>query len=124
MFCYNCGYKYEDNQVVCPKCGTVLENKENKEEKKNTEIADESILYIVLSVLSLFVCNQITGVIGLIFAILGCSEYGKGNYVTAKEHWKVCKITLLIGVAITVGIILMVFSIWGFAIFGTLAALF
>lgn len=124
MFCYKCGHKCDETQLVCPECGTTLERKtKDTQHNPHAEIEDQSVLYIVLSALSLFFCNQITGIIALIFSILGTTDYNRGDYGAAKEKWKICKITLWIGLGITIAILVFVFAIWGFAIFGSLAAL-
>lgn len=52
MFCYNCGYKINDDANFCPKCGTVLKNvTETRREttvKKDNEILDRKALEIYL----------------------------------------------------------------------------
>lgn len=124
MFCYKCGTKCEDNVSVCSNCGTVLKSEPQEVKHNLNTVEDESVLYIILSILSLFCCNQITGIISLIFAIMATSDYNHGDYKSAQEKWKICKITLLVGVALVVGAILLALAIWGTAVFGVFAMLF
>jgi len=124
MFCYKCGEKCEENITVCPGCGAVLKNETQDVKHNSNIIEDETVLYIILSILSLFCCNQITGIISLIFSIMASSDYKRGDYKDAQEKWKICKITLLIGVALVIGGILLTLAIWGTAVFSFFAMLF
>lgn len=42
------------------------------------------IKYLLLSIFQLFCCCQITGILGLIFTIMGNSAYEKGDYTIAE----------------------------------------
>ena len=124
MYCYKCGHKCEDGVLVCPECGTVLENKEKEIKDIPTIPEDKTVVYIILSIVSLFFCNQIAGIISLILSILASSDYNKGDYKSAEEKWRISKITLLIGLGLMIGTLLLVFAIWGAAVFGMFAAIF
>ena len=124
MYCYKCGHKCEDGVLVCPECGTVLENKEKEVKDIPTIPEDKTVVYIILSIVSLFFCNQIAGIISLILSILASSDYNKGDYKSAEEKWRISKITLLIGLGLMIGTLLLVFAIWGAAVFGMFAAIF
>lgn len=124
MFCYKCGKKCEESAVVCPECGTVLENKTQEVKHNPNIVEDQTVLYIILSVISLFCCNQIAGIISLIFSIMASSDYKCGNYAGAQEKWKICKITLWIGVGLVVGAFVFALAVWGTAFLGTMAMLF
>lgn len=124
MYCYKCGHKCEDGVLVCPECGTVLENKEKEVKDIPTIPEDKTVVYIILSIVSLFFCNQIAGIISLILSILASSDYNKGDYKSAEEKWRISKITLLVGLGLMIGTLLLVFAIWGAAVFGMFAAIF
>ena len=124
MYCYKCGHKCEDGVLVCPECGTVLENKEKEAKDIPTIPEDKTVVYIILSIVSLFFCNQIAGIISLILSILASSDYNKGDYKSAEEKWRISKITLLVGLGLMIGTLLLVFAIWGAAVFGMFAAIF
>ena len=124
MYCYKCGHKCEDGVLVCPECGTVLENKEKETKDIPTIPEDKTVVYIILSIVSLFFCNQIAGIISLILSILASSDYNKGDYKSAEEKWRISKITLLVGLGLMIGTLLLVFAIWGAAVFGMFAAIF
>lgn len=124
MYCYKCGHKCEENVAVCPECGTVLENKEKEIKDMPLVPEDKTVVYVILSIVSLFFCNQIAGIISLILSILASSDYNKGDYKSAEEKWRISKITLLIGLGLMIGSLLLVFAIWGAAVFGMFAAIF
>lgn len=124
MYCYKCGHKCEDGVLVCPECGTVLENKEKETKDIPTIPEDKTVVYIILSIVLLFFCNQIAGIISLILSILASSDYNKGDYKSAEEKWRISKITLLVGLGLMIGTLLLVFAIWGAAVFGMFAAIF
>ncbi len=63
-------------------------------EKPNT------VLWIVLSAIEIFTCCQITGIIGLIFAIIGHLSAEKGDYEDANKKVKIAKTLFWIGFAL------------------------
>ncbi len=69
-------------------------------EKPNT------VLWIVLSAVQIFTCCQITGIISLIFSIIGHVSAEKGDFADAAGKIKVAKISFWIGIALgLIGII-------------------
>ena len=78
MLCTRCNKHFSDEYVVCPECGDVLRKETDQFQEQlqynnphgESPIPDKSILYIVLSILSFFCCNQITGVIAAVFSLL------------------------------------------------------
>lgn len=63
-------------------------------EKPNT------VLWIVLTAIEIFTCCQITGIIGLIFAIIGHLSAEKGDYEDANKKVKIAKTLFWIGLAL------------------------
>ncbi len=56
-----------------------------------------TILWIVLSAVEIFTCCQITGIISLIFAIIGHVSAEKGDFADAESKLKVAKTSFWIG---------------------------
>lgn len=63
-------------------------------EKPNT------VLWIVLSAVEIFTCCQITGIISLIFAILGHISLEKGDFADAESKIKIAKTSFWIGLGL------------------------
>lgn len=120
MYCRNCNKHFGKEYVVCPECGEILEEevRANPETHDDDDFGffedeivpvwhgdappDRSGLYITLSILQLLFCNMITGIVSLIFAAKGSSNYSDGNYEAALKNWKTAKIALWIGVGLFV----------------------
>lgn len=73
----------------------------------NPQSAPEFTKYLVLSIIQLLCCNQITGIVALVFTILANSAFKIGNILDYQSKIKGAKTTLLIGWI--VGILLYVF---------------
>ncbi len=63
-------------------------------EKPNT------VLWIVLSAVEIFTCCQITGIISLIFSIIGHISAEKGDFADAAKKIKIAKTSFWIGLAV------------------------
>lgn len=59
-----------------------------------------TVLWIVLSAVEIFTCCQITGIISLIFSIIGHVSAEKGDYADAASKIKVAKISFWIGLSV------------------------
>lgn len=122
MYCPRCDKHFGEEYVVCPECGDTLRQETNNFETpvNNTfngqVVEDKSVMFIILSVLQLFCCNTITGIIGLVLAIIGTSNFKKGDYAGAAQMWKYTKITLWIGVAISIVVTILSFVFVGSSI--------
>lgn len=55
------------------------------------------IKYLLLSIFQLFCCCQITGILGLIFTIMGNSAYEKGDYTIAEVRQRNARTSMIIG---------------------------
>ena len=77
-------------------------------EKPNT------VLWIVLSAVEFFTCCQITGIISLIFSIIGHVSAEKGDYADAESKIKIAKTSFWIGLGL--GILFVVAYIVIFAL--------
>ena len=123
MLCTRCNKHFGDEYVVCPECGDVLRKETDQFQEQmqysnphgESPIPDSSILYIVLSILSFFCCNQITGVIAAVLSFMAMSDYNRGFYSEAAKKWKAAKITLLVGVALVIAIVVIYMIFIGFA---------
>ncbi len=58
---------------------------------------------LTFSILELICCNQIFGILGLVFTTLADSAYKSGNYAEYESKSKLAKIMLIIGFALTFG---------------------
>lgn len=118
LFCGNCGMKVEagENYYEAPS-----ENAQNEyHQEVHTEYQEQgsyvppvmpeypaepvvpaekpnTVLWIVLSAIHIFTCCQITGIIGLIFAILGHVAADKGDFADAAGKIRISKILFWVG---------------------------
>jgi hypothetical protein len=58
------------------------------------------VLYLVLSIIEVFCCSPLAGIIALIFVILGNSDYKRADTVNAQQKFKIAKIILIVGVVL------------------------
>ena len=65
-----------------------------------------TVLWIVLSAVEIFTCCQITGIISLIFSIIGHISAEKGDFENAERKIKVAKTLFIIG-AVLGGLVLL-----------------
>ena len=125
IFCGNCGMKIETEQPVFeaqvvagePVQGeyhqdTYTEYQEQgsyvppvvqEEYKEEPAVSGErpnTVLWIVLSAIEIFTCCQITGIISLIFSIIGHVSAEKGDYADAAKKIKIAKTSFWIGLAL------------------------
>ena len=117
LFCGNCGVKLEIEQPVAEE--TVCEeydqevNTECQQECCVTPVIPEkpvsaavpaekpnTVFWIVLSAIHIFVCFPLTGIISLIFSILGHLAADKGDFADAFKKLKFAKISFWIGFGI------------------------
>ena len=128
LFCGNCGMKVENEQNYCEapaqpefsqevhteyqEQGSYTAPQQPYYEKQpvyQPEMPAEkpnTVLWIILSVVELLTCCQITGIIGLIFSIIGHLSAEKGDYEDASKKIKVAKTLFIIG-AVLGGIVLL-----------------
>lgn len=120
MYCPYCNKYFDNEYVVCPDCGNLLEEENvdkfsNKydepveifeENRKNvyydTIPKDRSALYLVLSIVQIFFCNIITGIFALIFTLMGNNNYKNKEYAKAIKNWQSAKISLILGLVLSV----------------------
>ena len=124
IFCGNCGMRIENEQPVFeaqvaeePVQGeyhqeTYTEYQEQgtyvppvipEEYKTEPVVSGErpnTVLWIVLSAVEIFTCCQITGIISLIFSIIGHVSAEKGDFADAAKKIKIAKTSFWIGLAL------------------------
>ena len=55
MYCHYCGTKLEENTIICPECGKIVERSEYKKKiKKNINI--QGIISLILSIICILMC--------------------------------------------------------------------
>lgn len=55
MYCHYCGNKLEENTIICPECGKIVERSEYKKKiKKNINI--QGIISLILSIICILMC--------------------------------------------------------------------
>lgn len=59
-----------------------------------------TVLWIVLTAVEIFTCCQLTGIIGLIFAIIGHLSAEKGDFEDANKKVKIAKTLFWVGLAL------------------------
>ena len=106
IFCGNCGVKIETEQPVAEE--TVCEQDCSYQAQAEPVYAEpvvpaekpNTVLWIVLSAIHIFVCFPLTGIISLIFSILGHLAADKGDFADAFKKLKFAKISFWIGFGI------------------------
>ncbi len=112
MFCKYCGEKISENVKFCPNCGAPIEEPEPKSPfdvlkdesfktaYKNSceEPMPDATIWIILNAISIFTCCQVTGIIGLVYAILANTAIKTGDKADAIEKIKTSKACLILGV--------------------------
>ena len=143
MNCKNCGAELTEGAVFCGNCGVKLEIEqpvaEETDQEVNTECQQEccvtpvipekpvsaavpaekpnTVFWIVLSAIHIFVCFPLTGIISLIFSILGHLAADKGDFADAFKKLKFAKISFWIGFSIGLLLVLVLALVFvlGFA---------
>ncbi len=130
-FCPNCGTPvevqpaYNQEPVYNPQPEYSQENAGEYKQEYNApvysaepqnipEAAPNTTLWIILSALEIFCCSPLFGIIALVFAIMGNSAAGRGDYAEAESKLKTAKIMLIVGVAVSIVVSVIAFFI-GFA---------
>ncbi|MBR3963371.1 MAG: CD225/dispanin family protein [Oscillospiraceae bacterium] len=142
VFCGNCGMKVEAEQPVyeapvqeisveeVPVQGEYHQDTYNEYQEQGSYVPPvmpeypaqqnvsgekpNTVLWIVLSAIEIFTCCQITGIISLIFAIIGHVSAEKGDFEDAASKLKIAKTSFWIGLAL--GLIFVVAYIVLFAL--------
>ena len=117
VFCGNCGMKVETEQPVYEAPAQEFSQEVHNEyqeqgsyvppvmpecysepvvpaEKPNT------VLWIVLAAVEIFTCCQLTGIVSLIFAILGHVAADKGDFAEAEKKIKTAKTWFWVGLVL------------------------
>ena len=76
---------------------------------------------LIFAILELLCCNQITGIIALVLAIIGNSDWSKGRPLDADGKFKGANIALLVGALLGIIIYVAIFAIYGFGILAAIA---
>ncbi|MBR5872679.1 MAG: CD225/dispanin family protein, partial [Oscillospiraceae bacterium] len=121
MNCKNCGAELNEGAAFCGNCGTKIEEvfeapvtQEPVQEQGYYQAPAEpvyaepvvpkdkpnTVLWIVLTAIEIFTCCQVTGIIGLIFAILGHTAAEKGDFETAEKKIKTAKTLFWVGLVL------------------------
>lgn len=101
MICSNCGYELKSNEKVCPICQTNCDipNNNRYEEYKETEKLNQEYGFnriLILSVLELFCCSQLFGLLAVIFLFLKLKPAIVDRNFTEADKWKKTIKTILI----------------------------
>ena len=75
--------------------------------------APEFTKYLILSILEMVCCCQITGIIGIVFVVMANSAFKMGNMMDYQVKIKNVKTTLLVGLIIGIICNIAVFGIYG-----------
>ena len=121
VFCGNCGIKIENEEPVFeaqvveePVQGEYHQDTYNEYQEHGSYVPPvipeeyigeqvvpaerpNTVLWIVLSAVEIFTCCQITGIISLIFSIIGHISAEKGDFENAERKIKVAKTSFWIG---------------------------
>ena len=125
VFCGNCGMKVEAEQPVYEAPAQEFSQEVHNEyqeqgsyvppvmpecysepvvpaEKPNT------VLWIVLAAVEIFTCCQLTGIVSLIFAILGHVAADKGDFAEAEKKIKTAKTWFWVGLVFIIAYFILV----------------
>ncbi len=139
LFCGNCGMKIEQEPLYREQAQPAFEEpvQEEYQQEVHNEYQEQgsyvppvmpeyqaepvvngekpnTVLWIVLSAVEIFTCCQITGIISLIFSIIGHISAEKGDFADAESKIKIAKTSFWIGLGL--GILFVVAYIVIFAL--------
>lgn len=117
MYCGNCGLPLKDDETICPKCNTPIENiiegkiiddtnASNTTSEKYKETEDLYKKYgftklLIFSILELFCCSNLLGFISLVLLFVQLkSSIDKRNFAEAEKAKKLIELLLIIGLAL------------------------
>ncbi|MBE6893106.1 MAG: zinc-ribbon domain-containing protein [Ruminococcaceae bacterium] len=118
VFCGNCGMRTEAEQQVyeAPVQGEYHQENYNEYQEQGSYVPPvmpeyqaepvvdgerpNTVLWIVLAAVEIFTCCQLTGIISLIFAILGHVAADKGDFAEAEGKIKTAKIWFWVGLGL------------------------
>ena len=134
MNCKNCGAEIIEGAAFCGNCGMKIEAEQEQpvfeepaQQEANTEYQEEAsfvpaekpntVLWIVLSAIHIFACCPLTGIVSLIFSVLGHLAADKGDFADALKKLKFAKISFWIGFSIGLLLVLVLALVFvlGFA---------
>ena len=123
-FCGNCGMRIETEQPVYeapaqPESYTEVHNEYQEQGYYQAPVQPEyaaepvvsdaekpnTVLWIVLNAIEIFTCCTVTGIVGLIFAILGHLSAEKGDFADAAKKTKTAKIWFWVGFCIGIAFV-------------------
>lgn len=99
----NMNQQYNNNMNMQPNMQS------NMQPNINTQPTPGFAMYLILSILEFFCCNQITAAISLVLTILANSAFQSGNYVDYQSKLKGAKISLIIGLILGIVILILYF---------------
>ena len=116
-FCGNCGMKVETEQPVYEAPAQEFSQEVHNEYQEQGSYVPpvmpeyqaepvvngerpNTVLWIVLAAVEIFTCCQLTGIISLIFAILGHVAADKGDFAEAERKIKTAKIWFWVGLGL------------------------
>ena len=117
VFCGNCGMKVEAEQPVyeapVQEFSQEVHNEYQEQGSYVPPVMPEcysepvvpaekpnTVLWIVLAAVEIFTCCQLTGIVSLIFAILGHVAADKGNFAEAEKKIKTAKTWFWVGLVL------------------------
>ncbi len=122
VFCGNCGMKVEAAQPVyeepAPEAGEYKAEINTAYQEQGSYVPPvqpeytepvyasyegekpNTVLWIVLNAIEIFSCCTITGIVGLIYAILGHMSAEKGDFADAAKKTKTAKIWFWVGLGL------------------------
>lgn len=125
MNCKNCGAEIAEGSVFCGNCGMKIVEENTYEEPVQGEyqppvvpeytaqpISNEkpnTVLWIVLAAVEIFTCCGLTGIVSLIYAILGHVAAEKGDLVDAASKVKTAKIWFWVGLGLGIVFVIIYF---------------
>jgi len=56
MFCHNCGNKLEENIIVCPNCGYLVERSQYKKNIKKKSSNVNGVISLLFGIISILMC--------------------------------------------------------------------
>lgn len=92
MFCRNCGAEIADQAVMCPKCGTGIAVKSEKNSSYGWLLAG--------SIISCFLCTPllgwILGIISVVFSAMALAFNSAGDFEKAAKQAKIAKSLVIV----------------------------
>ncbi|MBQ7873627.1 MAG: CD225/dispanin family protein [Oscillospiraceae bacterium] len=117
MVCPKCGAEIPEDDLFCGKCGAkaeALSEETSPEEAGTEEISpkkeekpENTVMWIILSAIQIFLCCSVPGIVSLVYAVNANSAQMAGRNDEIKGNIEKAQIWFLIGIGFSILIMIL-----------------